>query len=65
MASVLLLQLAGGAAEASEIVEALLTAASVRSDEPALAERWRRMADDISSSLDHIRPPHLTQEHTE
>ncbi|MFJ4009425.1 hypothetical protein [Streptomyces sp. NPDC090026] len=58
------LLLPGGTRDASDIVEALLVAASAReSTAPALAARWRQIADDIGDALDALPPPrHNTQE---
>lgn len=53
-----LLSLPGGTRDASEIVEALLVAASVREDRaPELATRWRQIADDIGDALEQLPPP--------
>lgn len=58
-----LLRLPGGTRDASEIVEALLVAASVRdTTAPDLAARWRQIADDIGDALDQLPPPTTSQE---
>ena len=52
------LRLPGGARDASEIVEALLVAASHREARaPQLAARWRAIADDIGNALDQLPVP--------
>ncbi|WP_327710066.1 hypothetical protein OG912_16955 [Streptomyces sp. NBC_00464] len=53
-----LLRLPGGTRDASEIVKALLVAASVRdATAPDLANRWRQISDDIGDALDQLPPP--------
>lgn len=57
------LRLPGGAAEASEIVEALVVAAGARdTTAPNLAARWRQIADDIGDALDQLPAPRTHQE---
>ena len=52
------LRLPGGAADAAEIVEGLLTAAAAReTTAPVLAARWRQIADQIGDALDQLPPP--------
>lgn len=49
--------------QASEIVEALILAASYRDQvAPELAARWRSIANDIGDALDQLPPPITTQE---
>lgn len=52
------LRLPGGTADAAEIVEALIVAAATReTTAPALAARWRQIADQIGDALDQLPVP--------
>ncbi|MEU6535552.1 hypothetical protein [Streptomyces sp. NPDC047000] len=53
-----LLRLPGGPDDAGALVEALLTAADTRETAaPALAARWRQLANDIGDALDQLPTP--------
>ncbi|MFE4547580.1 hypothetical protein [Streptomyces sp. NPDC056785] len=53
-----ILRLPGGTRDASELVETLLVAAQAReTTAPALAARWRTLADNIGDGLDALPPP--------
>jgi hypothetical protein len=53
-----LLRLPGGPDDAGELVEALLTAADTReATAPAIAARWRQLANDIGDALDTLPTP--------